>query len=240
MMIASVVPTVSATAIRITAAIVAPTCGIRSSSPVISASTIGNGNPSAHAETPATVAATTEIATLPISDVRDRPDRLLDHRTPARVGLGLRVAEQPVGDRRALHQQEEREEHERDEREDRAEHASGEPEQGARGVGQAGGELLQRIGDAIVRIGGRHDVLDAGLGRQLLPVARDRVDELDDLVPHWPRRHDHQHEHGDEERRERGERRMPSPPAAGDERAHHRVKPKREHRGEQDRDQRAE
>ena len=61
-------PTVSATATRITAAIVAPTWGIRSSSPVITASTSGNGIPSAHAERPATVPATTEIATLPISD----------------------------------------------------------------------------------------------------------------------------------------------------------------------------
>ena len=68
MMTASVVPTVSATPTRITAAIVAPTCGIRSSSPVITASTIGNGIPSTQAETPATVPATIEIATLPISD----------------------------------------------------------------------------------------------------------------------------------------------------------------------------
>ena len=67
--IAAVVLTVSATATRMTAATVAPTCGIRSSSPVMSASTIGKGRPSAHAETPATVPATTEIAMLPISEV---------------------------------------------------------------------------------------------------------------------------------------------------------------------------
>ena len=60
--------TVSATAVRMTAAIVAPTCGIRSSRPVITASTIGNGRPSAHAESPATVPATTEIAMLPSSE----------------------------------------------------------------------------------------------------------------------------------------------------------------------------
>src|SRR6185436_5343839 len=59
---------VSATAHRITAAIVAPTCGIRSSNPVMTASTIGNGRPSAQADSPATTAATTEIATLPTSD----------------------------------------------------------------------------------------------------------------------------------------------------------------------------
>src|SRR3954466_11730546 len=65
---AAVVLTVSATATRITAAIVAPTCGMRSSSPVITASTIGNGRPNAQADTPATVAATIEIATLPINE----------------------------------------------------------------------------------------------------------------------------------------------------------------------------
>ena len=46
MMIAASVLTVSATAVRITAAIVAPTCGIRSSRPVITASTSGNGRSS--------------------------------------------------------------------------------------------------------------------------------------------------------------------------------------------------
>src|SRR4051794_40189610 len=68
MAIAAPVLTVSATATRITAAMVAPTCGIRSSRPVMTASTIGNGRPKAHADRPATVAATTEIATFPISD----------------------------------------------------------------------------------------------------------------------------------------------------------------------------
>src|SRR3954447_6868709 len=66
--IAASVLTVRATATRITAATVAPTCGIRSRKPVITASTIGNGSPNAHADTPATVAATMEIATLPTSD----------------------------------------------------------------------------------------------------------------------------------------------------------------------------
>ena len=68
MITASVVPTVSATATRITDAMVAPTWGIRSRNPAITASTIGNGRPRAQADTPATVPATTEIATLPISD----------------------------------------------------------------------------------------------------------------------------------------------------------------------------
>src|SRR5688572_21019891 len=66
---AASVLTVSATRVRITAAIVAPTCGIRSSRPVITASTSGKGSPKMYAETPATVAATTEIAMFPISDV---------------------------------------------------------------------------------------------------------------------------------------------------------------------------
>src|SRR5215208_8415186 len=65
---AASVLTVSATAVRMTAAIVAPICGIRSRSPAITASTIGNGSPSSQAETPATVPATSEIATLPISE----------------------------------------------------------------------------------------------------------------------------------------------------------------------------
>src|SRR3954471_1450780 len=65
---AAVVLTVSATATRITAATVAPTCGIKSSSPVITARTMGNGRPNAHADNPATVAATTEIAPVPISE----------------------------------------------------------------------------------------------------------------------------------------------------------------------------
>ncbi len=66
--IAAGVETVSATATRMTAAIVAPTRGMRSKNPVMTASTIGNGRPSAHADRPATVAATQEIATLPISE----------------------------------------------------------------------------------------------------------------------------------------------------------------------------
>src|SRR5215207_4011324 len=65
--------TVSATSTRITPATVAPTCGMRSRKPVITASTIGNGNPKAQAETPATTAATSEIARLPISDDETAP-----------------------------------------------------------------------------------------------------------------------------------------------------------------------
>src|SRR3954466_2711953 len=66
--IAAGVLTVSATSTRMTPATVAPTCGMRSRKPVITASTIGNGNPKMYADKPATVAATTEIATLPMSD----------------------------------------------------------------------------------------------------------------------------------------------------------------------------
>src|SRR3954466_714836 len=65
---AASVLTLSATIVKMTAAIVAPICGIRSSSPVITASTSGNGSPRIHDVTPATVAATIEIATLPISE----------------------------------------------------------------------------------------------------------------------------------------------------------------------------
>src|SRR3712207_5714937 len=68
MITASDVPTVSATAIRMIEAIVAPTWGMRSRNPAITASTTGNGRPRIHAETPAYVPATSEIATLPTSD----------------------------------------------------------------------------------------------------------------------------------------------------------------------------
>src|SRR3954454_17817965 len=68
MAIAAGVLTVRATSTRITAAIVAPTCGMRSRNPVITASTIGKGRPNAHADRAATVAATSETARLPISD----------------------------------------------------------------------------------------------------------------------------------------------------------------------------
>src|SRR3954470_17018615 len=60
--------TVSPTATRMIAATVAPTCGMRSRKPVITASTIGKGRPKVYAERPATVAATSDIATLPMSD----------------------------------------------------------------------------------------------------------------------------------------------------------------------------
>jgi hypothetical protein len=66
--IAAGVLTVSPTKTRMMAAMVAPTWGMRSRKPVIMASTIGNGRPNAHAERPATVAATREMATLPMSD----------------------------------------------------------------------------------------------------------------------------------------------------------------------------
>ena len=42
-----------------------PNCGIRSSSPTMTASTSGNGRPKAKAERPATTPATIEIMTLP-------------------------------------------------------------------------------------------------------------------------------------------------------------------------------
>src|SRR3954453_9516947 len=65
---AAPVLTVSATSVRITAATVAQTCGMRSSSPVISASTSGTGRPRIVADTKATAAATHDQETLPTSD----------------------------------------------------------------------------------------------------------------------------------------------------------------------------
>src|SRR3954468_17656577 len=66
--IATGVLTVRPTSTRITPATVAPTWGMRSRNPAIIASTSGKGSPNAYAERPATVAATSDTATLPISD----------------------------------------------------------------------------------------------------------------------------------------------------------------------------
>ena len=144
MAIAAGVLTVSATSTRITAATVAPTCGIRSRKPVMTASTIGNGRPKIHAETPATVAATSEIARLPISD---EETALIDS---SRTGCqrfwtagGARSNSHSVIVV-ALDQHEQRQERQRDQREDAAEDPAGDPEQRARRVGQALGEVLQR------------------------------------------------------------------------------------------------
>ena len=142
--------TVSATATRMTAAIVAPTCGIRSSSPVISASTIGNGRPSAHADTPATVPATKEIAMLPISEEETARIESSTTGPPARLDRRRREAEEPVGDGRALHQQEEREEGERHQRQHGAEHAAGGAQQRVRRVGQARARSLSALRDRLV------------------------------------------------------------------------------------------
>src|SRR3954453_19754871 len=65
--IATGVLTVRPASTRITPATVAPTWGMRSRNPVIIASTSGNGSPNAYADRPATVAATSDTATLPIS-----------------------------------------------------------------------------------------------------------------------------------------------------------------------------
>src|SRR4051812_23596419 len=127
MITASVVPTVSATATRMTAAIVAPTCGIRSRNPAISASTSGKGSPSAHRIPPPPRGEgsrepgdggggggeghpgargrgprhdTGDDRDRDVADQRggDRRDRVLEHRTPARLHGRPREAEQPVGD----------------------------------------------------------------------------------------------------------------------------------------------
>ena len=80
---------------------------------------------------------------------------------------------------------------------------AGDAEQRARGIRQAGGEVLEQLGDRVVRVGRREDVLEAGLGGQLVPVRRQRVDEVDDLVPHRPGGQEHEREDGDEQRRRR-------------------------------------
>ena len=71
--IATGVLTVRPTRTRITAATVAPTWGMRSRKPAMTASTSGNGSPNTYADRPATVAATSETARLPISDDETAP-----------------------------------------------------------------------------------------------------------------------------------------------------------------------
>ena len=83
-----------------------------------------------------------------------------------------REPEQPVGDRRALHQQEQREERQRHEREDRAEHAARDAEQRARGVRQPGGEVLERLADLSSAFAVDDELWNAGLLRDLVPVRR--------------------------------------------------------------------
>ena len=83
---------------------------------------------------------------------RDRGDRVLEHRAPAGAGLGRREAEQPVGDHRALHQQEERQERQGDQRQHRAEDPARDAEQRRRGLRQPGGEVLERLADLVVRV----------------------------------------------------------------------------------------
>src|SRR5689334_7020298 len=131
------------------AAIVAPTCGIRSSSPVITASTIGNGSQKISTETQTTMAAMSGLASLPNGGL----DRGPDDGARARVGLRLGDPEHAVGDRRALNQQEQRQERQRDDREHRAEDATGGAEQRARRLRQPGGDVFERVADVVVGAG---------------------------------------------------------------------------------------
>src|SRR4051812_32437299 len=96
--IAAGVLTVSATSTRITPATVAPTCGMRSRNPVITASTIGNGNPKSQADRPATMAATSEIARLPISDEETAPMDSSSQGRQAWWALGGGKPNHPLGD----------------------------------------------------------------------------------------------------------------------------------------------
>ena len=95
----------------------------------MTASTIGNGRPSNHADTTATVAATIEIATLPSSDCETaKIDSSTTGRQRGSTSGGVNPNSQfvIVG---PLHQQEQRQERQRDQREERAEHAAGDAEQ---------------------------------------------------------------------------------------------------------------
>ena len=157
---AAVVLTVSATATRMTAAIVAPTCGIRSSNPVITASTIGNGSPSAQAESPATVAATIEIATLPTSDEETaRIDSSSTGRQRCSTAGGVNPNSQSVIAGRSIRRKSARNPSVTSES-DRAEHPARDAEQRVRRVRQPGGQILERLADLVVDAGRGDEVLE--------------------------------------------------------------------------------
>ena len=191
--------TVSATAPRITAATVAPTCGIRSSRPVITPSTMGNGRPNAHADRAATVPATTEIARLPSSEEETaRMDSSTTGRQRCSTAGGANPNSQSVmvG---PLHHEEEREERQRDEGEDGAEQPAGDAQQRVRGLREPRGQVLERGRDLVVRPGGGGELLEARAVGELVPVSGERLDELRDLVPHRSRRQQHERADGDEQ-----------------------------------------
>src|SRR3954470_3113383 len=71
--IATGVLTVRPTRTRMTEATVAPTWGISAREQVMTARTSGNGSPNTYADRPATTAATSDTARLPISDEETAP-----------------------------------------------------------------------------------------------------------------------------------------------------------------------
>ena len=222
-----------------TAAIVAPICGIRSKNPVMTASTIGNGRPSAQADRPATIAATHEIATLPTSELETA--RMHSSSTGCQrrsTAGGVKPNSQSVIVGRSINKNNARKVKVTSERiEPNA------PPAMPRIVVAASGSPAARSFSALRIVSstpaGRDELLEAvGLG-ELVPVGGQLVDEVGDLVP---QRAGGDHDDGDDREKERGEGRQrgaAAPPAAGDERAHRRVEAQRQHGRDEDRQQRA-
>ncbi len=170
----------------------------------------------------------------------DRSDRLLEHWPPPLLDLRRCEPEQPVRDRDALHQQKQRQERERHERKHGAEHAGEDAQQRGRRVRQPASEVLERVADRVVHAGCRGEVLEGRTVGQLVPVARQGVGELENLLPQRRCGNQHDRRRCDEQRREHSQCRPSSPPAAAHERPHHRVEAKSQHRRDEDGQQRPE
>ena len=110
----------------------------------MTASTIGNGSPNAQAESPATVAATSEIAMLPSSESEMASIDSSRIGRQRRLGFGGANPNSQSVIVGPLHEQEQRQERQRDQRQHRAEHPAGDSQQGVGRVGQALGQVLER------------------------------------------------------------------------------------------------
>ena len=138
----------------------------------MTASTIGNGRPSNHADTPATVPATIEIATLPISeeDTAGSSPRAPAASAPRRPG-GANPNSQSVIVGRSISRNSARNVSVTSERSD-PNTPPGDAEERVGRVGKARGEVLERVADLVVRARGRIEGLEPALLRDLVPVRR--------------------------------------------------------------------
>ena len=204
------------------------------------ASTIGNGSPSAHADTPATVAATSEIATLPRSEEETAPIESSTTGCQRRsTAGGAKPKSHSVIVGRSMSR--------KSDRKVRVTIESTEPNTPAampRSAEAASGSPAARsfsgLPDLVVDVRRRHDVLEGRLAGELIPVGGQLVHELDDLLPHRARGDQDDREHDDEQRGEDGQRRPAAAPPPSDHGADDRVETEGEHGRHEDREQRAE